>query len=156
MNNFLLKTYFYFPTSTCIIIITIIKKRVLYHIISMQFHKYKTVDHLSLSSPALLLIIIALILIYFILNIVTFLCNVKYIAVMVKNSSSVDAYMVIILLDTKVTVSQPITKYINENKDYNLLFLIQCLKHIFFLGFYWLINNNSINLIDCWKNYSRT
>ena len=52
-----------------------------------------------------------------------------------KNSSSVDVYMVSILLDTKVTVNQPITKYINQNKDYNVLFLIQCLKH-FFNGFY--------------------
>ncbi len=38
---------------------------------------------------------------------------------MVKNSSSVDVYMVIIILDTKVTVNQPITKYINQKKDYN-------------------------------------
>ncbi len=76
----------------------------------MQFHKYKTVDHLSFSSSALLLIVIV---------------------IMVKNSSSVKFYMVIILLDTKVTVNQPITKYINQKTDNNVLFLMQCLKHVF-------------------------
>ncbi len=56
---------------------------------------------------------------------------------MVKNSNSVDVYMVIILLDTNVTVNRPnIEKYINRNKDYDVLFLIQCLKRIVFIGFF--------------------
>ncbi len=65
------------------------------------------------------------------------MCNVKYITIMVKNSNSVDVYMVIILLDTNVTVNRPnIEKYINRNKDYDVLFLIQCLKRIVFIGFF--------------------
>ena len=54
------------------------------------------------------------------------------IAIIVKNSNSVDVYM----LDTKVTVNQLISKYINQNKDYDVLFLIQCLKRIVFIGFF--------------------
>ncbi len=66
---------------------------------------------------------------------------------MVKNSNSVDVYMVIILLDTKVTVNQPITNTLIRTK------IIMYLKHFF--PFFYLLNN-STNLIDCWKNYSRT
>ncbi len=61
------------------------------------------------------------------------------IAIIVKNSNSVDVYM----LDTKVTVNQLISKYINQNKDYDVLFLIQCLKRIVFIGFFKIKNNST-------------